>query len=814
MRVAFHWRVRFTAGDHVRVRGERWIVEGTATFGETTRLELTGGEHGRTRCTLLVPFDRPVIDDRIPKIRAVTPRQWASHLRRRLAERRVHGELQAAHGAAIDILPFQLEPALALIQGRATRFLLADEVGLGKTIQAGLMLAELRRRGWCDRALIVSPAGLRQQWADELQRRFDIPSTIVDAAALSELAGALPSEVNPWAIEPVSITSIDFLKQTEVLEPLTALVWDLLIIDEAHQCSAATQRRDAVQAIASMSRHIVLVTATPHDGDEEAYRALCALGAVAGDSSMALFRRTREQAGVPRRRRAHLLAVHLTADALEMHRRLDRYVRQLWTIACATGRRDASLVAIVLAKRAFSSTRALLRSLERRVAGLSDERGEAAQPPLPFDESVDASDDPVMPLASVFDRIEDERAALLQIIEAAQAAQMGDRKMHALARLLRRAAEPVIVFTEYRDTLDALADATSGLRQIAMLHGGQSAQERREAVAAFTTGRANLLLATDAGSEGLNLQRNCRLVVNLELPWNPIRLEQRIGRVDRIGQSRTVHAIHLFAAGTAEDEILARLQRRIDRIRMSEIEIAGCILNRAQAVPSPPAAHPRTTSIDVREEARSEAQRLMTRRAVAMEMPPPADSDVIVPVIVHRLRRLKLRRQRWYLVALMHAPLAARTGRLIEDMLVPIGIPVARPAPALARREARATVEALLAAVQPDLTRVAAARARWRADEIGRESTDLFSSTLAREQHIRTDAASRPALLVQLGLFDNRAVSEHLDGHARSESIRIESEAFTRLIESNTHVFLPRNPEIALLVLTTLSPGSGGLPAC
>ena len=141
--------------------------------------------------------------------------------------------------------------------------------------------------------------------------------------------------------------------------------------------------------------------------------------------------------------------------------------------------------------------------------------------------------------------------------------------------------EPIIVFTEYRDTLDALESAIGDLRKTTTLHGGQTPQERRNAVDAFTSGAADLLLATDAGAEGLNLQSRCRLVVNLELPWNPTRLEQRIGRVDRIGQTRTVHAINLFAEGTAESTVLAGLLRRLERIHASEIEIAASVINSA-----------------------------------------------------------------------------------------------------------------------------------------------------------------------------------------------------------------------------------------
>jgi superfamily II DNA/RNA helicase len=170
----------------------------------------------------------------------------------------------------------------------------------------------------------------------------------------------------------------------------------------------------------------------------------------------------------------------------------------------------------------------------------------------------------------------------LHVLDAATSAASDEPKIAALRRLLRRTGEPVIVFTEYRDTLNILEYALGDLRQIVTLHGGKTPQERREAVDAFTRGSAGLLLATDAGAEGLNLHERCRLVVNLELPWSPIRLEQRIGRVDRLGQARAVHAINLLAGNTAEASVLARLATRMDRIYASEIEVAASVIGRAE----------------------------------------------------------------------------------------------------------------------------------------------------------------------------------------------------------------------------------------
>ena len=215
----------------------------------------------------------------------------------------------------------------------------------------------------------------------------------LDAASLAALTDSLPFDVNPWTVEPVAIVSIDFLKQSEVLRGLAAQLWDMLIVDEAHHATIASLRYGAVNALAKRARHVVLLTATPHAGDDRAYRALCEIGEVAEHDSMLLFRRTRELAGLPRSRRVHLLPVTPTQDDIEMHRLLEGYLAQLWKIARESGNRDLQLVAMVLAKRAFSSAQSLATSLERRLAGLAGRIDGPAQVSLPLGFEDDASDE-------------------------------------------------------------------------------------------------------------------------------------------------------------------------------------------------------------------------------------------------------------------------------------------------------------------------------------------------------------------------------------------------------------------------------------
>jgi superfamily II DNA or RNA helicase len=787
--------VDFAAGDRVTVRGERWVVDEATAFADTILLSLfsTENEAGPRRgCRLLAPFDRPVATARSPSIRAVTRRTWMHHLHAQVSELHAFGALRAAQHAAINVLPFQLEPALALVRGHASRFLLADEVGLGKTIQAGLMLAELLERGWCERALIVTPAGLRQQWADELRHRFKTQAAVIDAASLAALADRAPFDVNPWTLERVAITSIDFAKQPEVLRGLVSQLWDVLIVDEAHHAMVASLRYDAVNALATRARHVMLLTATPHAGDDRAYRALCAIGEVPGDDPILLFRRTREAAGLPRSRRAHLLPVRLTPDGMEMHRLLDGYLARLWKIAREPGKHDAQLVAMVLAKRAFSSARSLAVSLERRLAGLSGEPDRPVQTSLPFGFEDDASDEAPMPIAPAFERADEERAVLERLIEQARRAGTGERKMQALRRLVRRVREPIVVFTEYRDTLDAIRDAIGGLRRITTLHGGQTPLERRESLQAFTTGNADVMIATDAGSEGLNLQDHCRLVVNLELPWNPIRLEQRIGRVDRIGQARTVHAINLFADGTAERTVLANLLRRIDRIRLSEIDIGACVISQSEPPPRSAPSAIWTETIDLAASAAAEARRIADgRRVDSVRSTLPGH---VVPTTV-------LRSPDASLISFFRIRLVTQAGRVIEDAIAPIRIPLDPPRRRLTRREARALAESLMAAAGPALARHARAHAERRALAIARESAQSIARAVLRERAIADCVAAHGPPLVQAGLFDNRALKQRWEGEERLESIRHESEAHATLLEDGSIVRLAHDPELALLLI-------------
>ena len=561
-------------GHRVRVRRERWHVSDAQGDERCRLLTLTGlgPENLHRRRRVLAPFEAIEYLDREGhgRIRRVGRGTWRVACRALLAREGGWTALGSVERADVEILPHQLEPALAVLAGLGNRVLLADGVGLGKTVEAAIILGELRARGAAERVLLLTPAGLRDQWAAELSRRFGQAAAVVDFRSMRRLAAQLPLGVNPWATMPLAIASIDYVKRPEVLPAVAVTPWDMIVVDEAHLVSPGSDRYVAVSSLCAAASFVVMLTATPHSGDVRAFDALCALGAH-GDPLL-VFRRTRADVRAATTRRVHRHLVRLTADEVRMHAALARYGAE---VRRARGGTDPSsgLLLGILAKRGWSSAASLAQSLERRLRALSPHASAgASQLSLPLDEDgeLDATDTPPDGPLTVpaLENAEREREMLVHLHRLAARAAEHESKPAVLARLLarcRRRGERVIVFTEYRDTLLRI-QRVLGFESV-VLHGGMGRWERQSALDAFTSGGAWLLLSTDAGSEGLNLHHRCRLVVHVELPWNPTRLEQRIGRVDRIGQTRPIHVWCLVGRGTGEMRVIDRLTSKVDRAR-------------------------------------------------------------------------------------------------------------------------------------------------------------------------------------------------------------------------------------------------------
>jgi SNF2 family DNA or RNA helicase len=557
-------------GDLLRVRSRVWRLQHVAVDGACTAWTLRGVDPANRLHTrvLIAPVERAERLTRSLEPRRVRLSRWKHGLTAFVSATAAPDLPISVAFAFADLLPYQLAPAIALLSGFSSRLLLADEAGLGKTVQAALLLAELRARHLLSRALVVVPAGLREQWRRELWDRVRIDAEVCDAEWVERSRRTLPPDLNPWSTPGIRIVSTDYLKQPEVVHAAAAVLWDVVIVDEAHTLTPSTNRARAGDLVGRSARAVVLLTATPHQGDAELFRGLCRTGLLTKDERLLVFRRTRADVGLPSDRRNVVLRVRLSPLEQRAHERLAHYIRRVWNDPGRT--LGARLAMLVLIRRALSSMHALALSLERRLQLLESESA-SDQLLLPFDQRAsgpadgDVIEDDVLKAPGMSDRTL-ERAWLSALRSLASRASRHGRKAEAIARFLRRTGEPAIVFTEYRDTLSVLAARLNHLAPVAVLHGGQSPEVRAAALSDFQDGRARLLVATDAASEGLNLHHRCRLVVVNELPWNPNRLEQRVGRVDRLGQVRRVHAISLVAADTLEVRFLERLTVRRQRI--------------------------------------------------------------------------------------------------------------------------------------------------------------------------------------------------------------------------------------------------------
>jgi superfamily II DNA or RNA helicase len=762
------------AGALVVARGRRWRVDACVDRDDCRELHLraTGGGDRRV---LLWPFDRPAAAGGTPRPRVLPLARWT--------ERAAHTLGCAADPLAPrasfkgDVLPYQLAPAIAMAGG-ASRVLLADEVGLGKTIQAGWILGDLLAREPDARALVAVPAGLRDQWASELAAFFSLAPARVDAAWLRAVAADRPADVSPWAAPGVYLGSIDFLKRPDVAQSCTVPIWDLLVVDEAHGTVAPTERHAALAAIAARARRVVIITATPYSGDAAGFSSMTSLGATAGEPPPLMFRRSREDAGDRRARRHRFAMVRIGRAEYRLQRLLERYSRDVWRDAPA-GADGARLAMTILRKRALSSPAAALRSLTRRFELL---RGAIAPPQqLSLFEEAPEPDEALPDGALATPGLADanrEQRWLETLIDAASRAAASDSKQRHLLRLLARlGGEAAIVFTEYRDTLWQLAAALPEARH---LHGGLTNVERTDVQRRFNE-NGGILLATDAAADGLNLQQRCRLIVNYELPWNPARLEQRIGRVDRIGQRRRVHAITLVARDTAEDLVVAKLARRLARVavtlgdrdrlaalltdaRTARAVIAGAPVEVEDASPAaPPLVRAATADFPV------DRVGMQLARAAQRRTPPSGTA-------IARLRASRMAAPGC--IAIVRVSAVNDRGVVAERPFVFHVAAQDMPKPST-HRDARALARMPTAIVETAARADPSVR-RWR-DEVQAVHETSVRLRIAREESLR--GGSSRALAVQPGLFDGRALRQAARLADGEELLRREHERHIRALD-------------------------------
>lgn len=535
----------------------------------------------------------------------------------------------------LQVEPYQFDPVLKAFRRPLQRLLIADDVGLGKTVEAILIMLELIARGRGNRILIVVPAGLQDQWRDdELYRKAGLEFEIFDSDRIRELRREYARGTNPWTTRNRVIASMDFLKRDDIRRMLKGVMWDLVIVDEAHYLAesvsgnnvykTARSRLGEFLASTQVTDNLILLTATPHSGYVRGFYSLLKLidpFLTPRDDRLdrkvidpILVRRSKreifEADGVTRRFKdpeINTIAVTMAPAEEELYRQVDQYTKRQFKRA---GKDTAVGFAMtILKKRLMSSLPALVASLETRAEHLTQDlidvkadRGliQDYRKGVPLTEEQTHRVEERLIVASLTEEDaqqsldeqekhrERDRAEIRKLLKLARSLDPAeDSKARALIDKLKEVAsgpdgEKVIIFTESRDTLeflagkdtseghvDGLLDRAGFKGQIVTLTGGMARNDRRAVEAAFHRPHIRLLVATDAASEGLNLQKQCRQLIHYELPWNPNRMIQRNGRIDRWGQKsvKPVQIFNLYRPKAKDDDILALLLWKIEEIR-------------------------------------------------------------------------------------------------------------------------------------------------------------------------------------------------------------------------------------------------------
>lgn len=559
----------------------------------------------------------------------------------------------AVHTSLVDPLPHQITAVYeSMLPRQPLRFLLADDPGAGKTIMAGLLMKELLARGDLQRCLVVCPGSLVEQWQDELDRRFQLPFEILTNEKMES------ARTGNWFLEnSFAIARLDKLSRDEIVQAKLAAPdcrWDLIVVDEAHKMSATffggevkyTKRYRLGQLLSGLTRHFLLLTATPHNGKEEDFQLFLAL--LDGDRFEGRFRdgvHTLDVSDIMRRmvkeklvkfdgtplfpeRVAYAVPYRLSDDEARLYAEVTEYVRGEFNRADALqDNKRAGTVGFaltILQRRLASSPEAIYQSLRRRRQRLESRLRELkllqhgsevaltrVLDPEDVEDLEEAPDAEVSALeeevmdqataARTIQEMEAEISTLRRVERIAEEVRLSgqDRKWRELANLLTlllspdaiagvaaakseargtdspRQADPskqkIVIFTEHRDTLRYLAERIATLlgreQAVVTIHGAMGRDERRKAQESFLHDpQVQVLLATDAAGEGINLQR-AHLMVNYDLPWNPNRIEQRFGRIHRIGQTEVCHLWNLVAEETREGDVYRTLLEKLEQAR-------------------------------------------------------------------------------------------------------------------------------------------------------------------------------------------------------------------------------------------------------
>lgn len=619
------------------------VIETQTLWGETVcRVWLPGKD---TVVRLPATRLRPVHEASVGTVDGIAYLAAAA----RVADALTQDVLLAPIESSVIPLPHQIRALSRAISNDRVRYLLADEVGLGKTIEAGLIMRELKLRGLVRRTLVIAPKGLVTQWVAEMRVHFNEHFQLVLADDIKTLGriSAVPSPEsrvsgqedprpvtrNPWTMFDQVVCPMDSVKpldgrrgwsreqvaayNRERFEDLISAGWDLVIVDEAHRLGGSTDqvaRYKLGQGLAEAAPYLLLLSATPHQGKTDAFHRLISLVDAQAFPDVSSVTKERVQPYVIRTekrraidaegkplfkpRRTELAPVSWEdrhRDQRLLYEAVTEYVREGYNQAMREKRSYIGFLMILMQRLVVSSTRAIRTTLERRLEALEAPQEQLTLFPMVSEEDwadLDGQEQMDTLLKTRLKALKNERAEVKLLLEAAKRceSQGPDAKAEALLdwiyRLQAEEGDPdlkVLVFTEFVPTQEMLYEfLTERGFEVVCLNGSMDMEERKRVQDAFAKD-ARILISTDAGGEGLNLQF-CHVVINYDIPWNPMRLEQRIGRVDRIGQTHTVRAINFVFEDSVEHRVREVLEEKLAVIfEEFGIDKTGDVLDSAQA---------------------------------------------------------------------------------------------------------------------------------------------------------------------------------------------------------------------------------------
>jgi len=545
--------------------------------------------------------------------------------------------LLAPIDASVIPLPHQIKALKKAISHDKVRFLLADEVGLGKTIEAGLIMREMKLRGLVNRTLVVSPRGLITQWIAEMKIHFGEEFRYYSPADFPSYRRIVQSE-NIWQTHDQIICSVDSVKPVdsrkgwseeqlatfnkERFQDLICAGWDLIIVDESHRLGGSSEevaRYQLGKGLAEAAPYLLLLTATPHQGKTDAFHRLLTLldktafpdpGSVVKERVLPYVIRTEKRQAIDadgktlfKPRVTKLSGISWKSEHQKqrlLYEAITDYVREGYNQALKNKKGYIGFLMILMQRLVTSSTRAITATLERRLDALRQPAEQMSLFPSIFEDDWEDRDGQHQ-LESVqvesilktgLRSLKNEKAEVRLLLEAARRVEAGgpDVKADALLEwiytLQKEETDPdlkVLIFTEFVATQQMLSEyLTNRGFSVVCLNGSMDMDQRIHVQDLFSKD-VRILISTDAGGEGLNLQF-CHVVINYDIPWNPMRLEQRIGRVDRIGQDKTVRAINFLVEDTIEYRVREVLEEKLSVI-MQEfgVDKTGDVLDSVEA---------------------------------------------------------------------------------------------------------------------------------------------------------------------------------------------------------------------------------------